>query len=169
MKLNLAENKKVLILLGLFLLLALGYVFKVLNKTKSAATNIPAKPATDSVPPGESEGVPSGFPSDFPQMERAKVTSLWSSAAETTRGASLVWEIETPPKEVFEFYKNELLLQGWQVEIVSESDSSYTLSFAKENYTGSCPYDSCLANGFMGIVKGDNTTVISTTVGIRKK
>ena len=92
-----------------------------------AATKEP--PAPGALPPVETlEELPAGFPGDMPVYPGAK-TIQGARRGSTEKMA--VFEAEASPAEVADYYKRELLAQGWSLEGEVELDGETMISVEK--------------------------------------
>lgn len=103
----------------------------------------------------EADNLPQGFPGDFPFYESAKVENAWSTKGDSTEGMSVVLKSSAESKEVYEFYKTSLIEKQWEITDEFDKDEAYTITFTKNGI-----------NGFLGIAREGEETVISVTVGV---
>lgn len=101
--------------------------------------------------------LPDGFPSDFPVLPGAKITSSWTSSDDNSKGISVVWETSDAPTKVADYYKTNIESKGWKVTASFSSEGTTTYSFEKGT-----------TNGFVGIAEGEEgKTNISVTIGVK--
>jgi uncharacterized secreted protein with C-terminal beta-propeller domain len=140
--------KSIFITLALMLAVAALFLFKLQVKEPAEEVNpIPVR--------GNNE-LPEFFPDDFPILESAQIVSSSQTQSKTGTGMSVLLETESSVIEVAEYYKKELLIRGWEVEIVREDETAVTFIVSKDIYSGP-----------LGITEGDGgTTLIFATIGI---
>jgi len=110
----------------------------------------------------ESNGIqgslPQFFPGDFPVFDGAALKNNWTTKSANVTGISIIWETDQPPAKVFNFYFSQLSSLDYKVEVISQTQDSYTLSFEKPGL-----------NGFVGITLAEGKTLISVTLGIKNE
>lgn len=100
------------------------------------------------------EGLPEGFPKDFPIYSNSKLISKWASTAEGNEGISVVMESQDSVEKISSFYKTELASKGWTVTSTFSQDGSTVFSFEKDK-----------TEGVLGITDAENKVSISITIG----
>jgi hypothetical protein len=105
-----------------------------------------------------SNSLPEEFPDDFPIYQSAELTDSWTTQSDNINGMSFVWKTKDTPQAVFGFFQKGLGVASYDYKVVSEEDSSYTISFEKDK-----------AAGFVGITEAEGQTTISVTMGIKEQ
>jgi hypothetical protein len=100
------------------------------------------------------EGLPEGFPKDFPIYSNSKLISKWSSTAEGNEGMSVVMESQDSVEKISNFYKTEFTSKGWTVISTFSQDDSTVFSFEKDKI-----------EGVLGITDAEDKVSISITIG----
>lgn len=142
------------------------FLSRMLSKGSNGAVNVEGggKKVTYSGEGGEfsldlqTDKLPEGFPADFPVYPGAKLTSTWSAKDNNGQGTSVVWESSDTVGKISEFYKTDLEAKGWKVNATFTQTDSATYSFEKDKF-----------NGFVGITKKDDKSVISVTLGEKEE
>ena len=92
----------------------------------------PARPAQDLV--GEvdmgTEGLPEGFPSDLP-LYPGSAPTRWMAAEGP--GALVVFDADAKPEVVFDHFKKELPVAGWEVAQASQANPKHWSVFASKS------------------------------------
>jgi hypothetical protein len=100
--------------------------------------------------------LPEDFPQDFPIYKNAILRNNWATRSDNSLGISLVYVSPDKPEEIYISIFRELMDFGYNPQIVNDKNDTYTLSVGKDNL-----------NGFIGIARDNDDTIISITVGIR--
>ena len=139
-------SKKFILILFLVLLIPVGFiilkniVFNSGNKNQEISER-----GQENIPDGNQNiNLPDNFPKDFPVFEKSTLMAA-------------IWEATSTVGEVLAFYQNNLLSNGWKVNVESQEENFVTISVVKDNISG-----------FIAISKGEeNKVVISVALGLK--
>lgn len=148
----------ILVSIGIVATTLLLFVALILKSDDQQITEIPV---TDNSVINSNENqneLPQFFPGDFPIYDDAVLKNNWTTQSTNVTGVSVAWETNDSATKVYNYYFTELSSLGYKVEVLSQTDTAYTLAFSKDN-----------SNGFIGITKVDTNTLISVTIGIKNE
>ncbi|OGM16591.1 hypothetical protein A2V55_00510 [Candidatus Woesebacteria bacterium RBG_19FT_COMBO_37_29] len=151
-------SKKFILILFLVLLIPVGFiilkniVFNSGNKNQEISER-----GQENIPDGNQNiNLPDNFPKDFPVFEKSTLMAA-NSNKDKIEGMSAIWEATSTVGEVLAFYQNNLLSNGWKVNVESQEENFVTISVVKDNISG-----------FIAISKGEeNKVVISVALGLK--
>ncbi len=112
------------------------------------------------------KSLPKDFPSDFPLLSGAVLTSTWSmAAAEQGQNFNLVWTTDKSPEDVTAFFEGALPGQGWTRNMSSIFEDTTLLNFERSFGT-----DGGKDNAMFSVSKNDDgATEFSLTLTLPQR
>ncbi len=115
--------------------------------------------------------LPTSFPNNFPVYPGSLLVDKWEVDTMGVRGISVVWVSNHKMNEVFEFFKNKLVEQGWKIETPVAQEQKYIIAFEIEKNFGKevCITEgTCNVSGFINIEEGEQNSInINVTMGVK--
>lgn len=106
--------------------------------------------------------LPTGFPSDFPVIDGAKVGASWAAEEGIGKSFTVQWSVPGSVSDAKAFYAAELVKKGWRVTATTEMEGSVSIMFER----GEEGSDAGKDGGWVAISSEEGKTSVSLILGL---